>query len=394
MWKFNIRKFWVALITLFKRRKTMLFNDKIAKRSINILRQLGKNGPKVSMLGLGCMGMSEFYGKIDPVESMRTLQHAYKIGCNFFDTANMYGAGHNERLLGAFLKNKPRDTYVLATKCGIKTGEVDRTKRFIDNSPEHIKKSCDESLMRLGLDYIDLYYIHRIADGGKGIEKSMEAMADLLAEGKIRYVGLSEANEEIIRKANAALLKATDGKHQLTAIQTEYSLMSRGPEVDGVLNACHELGIGFVPYGALGRQFLTGSVKNAKDYEKGDFRQSLPRFQEENFKENQLVIEQLGEVAKGKGCTMAQLSLAWVLAQDKQIVPIPGTKRVKYFDDNWGAIKVELTKEDLQNIDEIAPFKVFKGWRYTEQSMKTYGLLTEEEKFEKYVKSSTDYKNQ
>ena len=226
--------------------------------------------------------------------------------------------------------------------------------------------------MRLGLEYIDLYYLHRIAENGAHIENSMRAMVELLKDGKIHYVGLSEASAEVIRRANAALLDFTDGEHQLTAVQTEYSLMSRTPEIDGVLAACYELGIGFVPYAALGRQFLTSPDISTANYEEGDFRKTLPRFQPENIKNNRAIVEQIAIMAKEKGCTPGQLSLAWVLAQGDNLVPIPGTKRVRYLEENLAATKLSLTKADLQKLDKIAPVGAFVGERYP--SMKAYGL--------------------
>jgi len=342
-------------------------------------RQLGKNGPTVSEIGLGCMGMSEFYGSISEEQNFNTLQVALDLGCNFFDTASIYGLGENEKLLGRFFVNKDRASFFLATKCGVKRDPNDLAKRIIDNSPEHIKQSCQESLDRLKMNYIDLYYIHRIEGQGEKIKESMRAMVNLLQEGKIRYVGLSEPSEKIIREANTALLEYTGGQHKLTAVQTEYSLMSRTPEIDGAIAACRELNIGFVPYAPLGRQFLTAPNLSSEDYPVGDFRKVLPRFQLENAEHNQKIVSQISKMAEEKGCTTAQLSLAWVLAQDKYIVPIPGTKRVKYLKENLQATSIALSPADLTRLDKIAPIGAFRGTRYTKDLMKATNLKTEEE---------------
>lgn len=342
-------------------------------------RQLGKNGPTVSEIGLGCMGMSEFYGSTSEEQSFNTLQAAMDMGCNFFDTANIYGLGENEKLLGRFFANKDRASFFLATKCGIQRDPNDLTKRIINNSAEHIKQSCQESLDRLMMNYIDLYYIHRIEGQGEKIKESMRAMADLLQEGKIHYVGLSESSATIIRAANSALLEYTDGQHQLTAIQTEYSLMSRTPEIDGVIAACCELNIGFVPYAPLGRQFLTKPNLSSENYSADDYRKALPRFQLENAEHNQKIVAQIATMAAEKGWTPAQLSLAWVLAQDKYMVPIPGTKRVKYLQENLQAASISLSSEDLARLDKIAPIGAFHGTRYTQAFMQTMNFKTEEE---------------
>lgn len=342
-------------------------------------RQLGKNGPMVSMIGLGCMGMSEFYGSVDPNECRKTLKRALELGCNFFDTAAIYGLGKNEEFLGEFLVDISKESYVLATKCGVRRDPRDSMKRIIDNSAAHIKESCEESLARLRLDYIDLYYLHRIANDGKNIEDSMRAMAELLTEKKIRYVGLSEASEETIKRANKALLEFTDGKHQITAVETEYSLMSRTPEIDGVLDVCRELGIGFVPYSPLGRQYLTGLNKTADHFESEDVRRKFPRFQSENTENNQRIVQQIVKMAEEKECTPAQLCLAWVLAQGDNIVPIPGTKRVKYLEENLLATEVKLTPKNLERLSEIAPIGSFAGEKYAPSLMKDNGFKTEQE---------------
>lgn len=342
-------------------------------------RQLGKNGPVVSEIGLGCMGMSEFYGSVSEEQNFNTLQAALDMGCNFFDTANIYGLGENERLLGRFFANKDRESFFLATKCGAKRDPNDLTKRIIDNSSKHIKQSCQGSLERLKINYIDLYYIHRIEGQGEKIKESMRAMADLLQEGKIHYVGLSEPSKEIIREANATLLEYTGGQHQLTAVQTEYSLMSRTPEIDGAIATCLELNIGFVPYAPLGRQFLTASNLSSEDYPAGDVRKFLPRFQLENAEHNQKIVANISKMAKEKGCTSAQLSLAWVLAQDKFFVPIPGTKRIQYLKENLQATSISLSPADLTRLDKIAPIGAFRGTRYTRDLMRANNLKTEEE---------------
>ncbi|MCK4869487.1 MAG: aldo/keto reductase [Gammaproteobacteria bacterium] len=351
-------------------------------------RQLGKNGPMVSEIGLGCMGMSEFYGSVDPDECRKTLKRALELGCNFFDTAAIYGLGKNEEFLGEFLADIPRESYVLATKCGVKRDPEDLMKRVIDNSAAHIKESCEESLTRLRLDYIDLYYLHRIANNGDNIEDSMRAMAELLKEKKIRYVGLSEASKETIERANEALLRFTDGKHQITAVETEYSLMSRTPEIDGVIDVCCELGIGFVPYSPLGRQYLTGVNKTVDSLEPEDVRRKFPRFQAENTENNQKIVRQIVTIAEEKKCTPAQLCLAWVLAQGENIVPIPGTKRILYLEENLLATEVTLTRADLHRLDEIAPIGSFSGERYALSLMKDNGFKTEEEVIEECSKKS------
>lgn len=328
--------------------------------------------------------MSEFYGKVSIADNIATLNRALELGCNFFDTAAMYGFGHNERLLGTFLSTVSRESYFLATKCGIRRDPLDVTKRVIDNSPEHIQESCKDSLTRLGIGYIDLYYLHRIARDGIDIEASMEAMAQLLAEGKIHYVGLSEASREIIERANSALLRFTERKHQLAAVQTEYSLMSRTPEIDGTIEVCRELGIAFVPYSPLGRQYLTALDRTSDFYAEGDARKMFPRFQREHTEKNQRIVRQIVEMAAEKACTPAQLCLAWVLAQGDTIIPIPGTRHVPYLEENILATKVMLTAEDLCRLDKIAPVGAFSGTRYPEQFMKSNNLKSEEEVIKKH----------
>ncbi|MCH9627132.1 MAG: Aldo-keto reductase IolS [Chlamydiales bacterium] len=342
-------------------------------------RLLGRNGPEVPVIGLGCMGMSEFYGPVNIPESLATLKRALELGCNFFDTAALYGLGHNERLLGTCLHGVARETYFLATKCGVRRDPKDLNKRIIDNSPEHIQESCTESLVRLGTDYIDLYYLHRIARDGAGIEASMRAMADLLAEDKIRYVGLSEASQQVIERANSALLQFTDGRHHLAAVQTEYSLMSRTPEIDGTIQVCRELGIAFVPYAPLGRQYLTALGRTSDFYDEGDCRKMFPRFHKERMGKNQGIVRRIVDMAAEKECTPAQLCLAWVLAQGDHMIPIPGTKQVAYLEENLLATQVKLTAEDMRRLDEAAPIGAFSGTRYPEHFMQSNHLKSDAE---------------
>jgi aryl-alcohol dehydrogenase-like predicted oxidoreductase len=318
-------------------------------------RTLGRSGPEVSAIGLGCMGMAAFYGQAsDETQATAVIHRALDLGLNFFDTAEMYGPHTNEIQVGTALKDR-RDKAFVATKFGIGYN-ADRTALTVDGSPANVRRAIEGSLKRLGMDHVDLYYLHRV-DPNTPIEETVGAMGELVKEGKVRFIGLSEANPETLRKGHAA--------HPITALQTEYSLWSREPE-DELLATCDELGIGFVPYSPLGRGFLSGDITSIDDLEPGDFRRSNPRFMGENFQKNLDLVEAVKGIAADKGVTAAQLALAWVLAQGEHLVPIPGTRRIPTLEDNIAAADLVLTPEDLSRIEAIFPKGAASGHRYAE----------------------------
>ena len=323
-------------------------------------RTLGRDGPVVSALGLGCMGMSAFYGgRGDDAAAIAVIQRALERGVTLLDTADMYGPHTNERLVGRAIAGR-RGQVVLATKFGVRLDPSDPQARGVDGRPEYVQAACEASLQRLGVEHIDLYYQHRV-DPQVPIEETVGAMARLVEQGKVRWLGLSEAAPETIRRAHAV--------HPITALQTEYSLWSREPEHNGVLHTVRELGIGFVPYSPLGRGFLTGAIRSPDDFEDGDYRRSSPRFQGENFARNLALVAQVNAIAAARGISPGQLALAWVLAQGEDLVPIPGTKRLAYLEENLGALDVVLDADERARIDAVFPVDVAAGARYPAASI-------------------------
>ena len=321
-------------------------------------RKLGCQGLSVSMIGLGCMGLSDLYGKCDKQEAIATIKSAVELGVTLFDTADVYGPFTNEKMVGTALKPY-RDRVTIATKCGYVYSQTTGAW-LINGKPDHVRQACDASLQRLGIDTIDLYYLHRI-DREVPIEDTIGAMSDLVKQGKVRYLGLSEASPQTIRRAH--------GVHPLTALQSEYSLWTRDPEAE-ILPTLQELGIGFVAFSPLGRGFLTGQITKPEDLADDDLRKNMPRFQPENFQHNLRLVEQVKEIAQSKGLTPAQVALAWLLAQENQIVPIPGTKRQRYLEENVAATELQLTSDELARIEAIVAHNAIIGNRYRESDMR------------------------